>query len=161
MNEQTVIMVQVADPTWTWAVLRSACTLASASAGRVALVYTLCVKHPAYLGSTMGYIDLRHEDVCCLQAYSDEAVRYGVGCDITVYQAWSLFGAVVDAAELVGAHFVFAQPPASIIPLWGACQFELLRLRLARQGCKLYQAGSESPNALAPQPVLGVQPSRS
>ena len=137
MNEQPVVMVQVADPEWTWAALQAACTLARNCGGCVALLHTVCVKHPSYLGTEMGYLDLGDQDVRSLRAYADMVASYGLGCDVTIFQAYSRFGCIAEAAEQVGAWYIYAKPPASRIPFWSASQFELLRVQLSRHNCEL------------------------
>ena len=154
MDEQAVIMVQIADAEWTWAALHSACKLARSNGARIALVQTVCVKHPAYLGTEMGYLALGEEDLRNLQAYADTVADYGIDCEVTTYQVYSLFAAVADAVEYVGATFVYARPPASVIPFWSACQFELMRIRLARQNCTLLSASAVQPQSTQPAPDL-------
>jgi hypothetical protein len=138
MNEQPVIMVQIADPAWTWDVLHAACRLARACTGAVALVQMIRVKHISYLGSELGYVNLKDEDKKNLQLYVDTVEDYGLACTVTLYQYCSLAEAIVGAADLVAASIVYAKLPASRIPLWSACEFELLRVRLSRQHVELF-----------------------
>jgi hypothetical protein len=154
MEDQPIIMVQIADATWTSEVVHSACALARSCSGRIALVQMIRVKHFAYLGTELGYFNYGEQDACNLQAYADTVEDYGVACDVQLYQYWNLFGAIVDAVELVGASVVFAKLPASIIPLWSDCEFELLRRRLARQHCELVKEPVSQAESLLPSLAL-------
>lgn len=145
MNEQPVVMVQVADPEWTWTALHAACALAQKANGSIALVQTVSVKHPAYLGTAMGYLELKEHDLRNLRAYAGTVAGYGLHCDVMVFQAYSQMGCIVEAAERVGAWYVYAKPHGSRIPLWNACQLELLRMRLSRQNCELLAAPDAQP----------------
>jgi hypothetical protein len=139
MHEQPVIMVQVAEPSWTCDVLYAACKLARACSGTIELVLMVRAKHLSYLGSELGYLELNEEAEQSLQAYADTAEDYGITCGVTLYQYCTLYEAIVGAADLVRADVVFAKLPKSIIPFWSDCQFELLRVRLSRQHIELYK----------------------
>ena len=139
MENQPVIMVQVAEPKWTWDVLHAACKLARSCGGTVHLVHMVCVKHLCYLGTELGYLNLSDSDQHMLKAYVDTIDDYGLDCGLTVYQYSTMYEAIAGAAEQVGADIVFAKLPKSMIPLWSDCQFELLRVRMARQRVELFK----------------------
>jgi hypothetical protein len=139
MENQPVIMVQVADPAWTWDVLHAACKLARACGGVIELVHMVHARHLSYLGSELGYLELSSEDQQSLQVYADTAEDYGVTCGVTLYQYCTLYEAIVGAADMVAADIVFAKLPKSMIPFWSDCQFELLRVRLSRQHIELFK----------------------
>lgn len=139
MKNQPVIMVQVAEPQWTWDVLHAACKLARSCGGTVHLVHMVCVKHLCYLGTELGYLNLSDGDQQLLKAYVDTIDDYGLGCGLTVYQYSTMYEAIVGAAEQVAADIVFAKLPKSMIPLWSDCQYELLRVRMARQRIELFK----------------------
>ena len=139
MENQPVIMVQVAEPEWTWDVLHAACKLARSCGGTVHLVHMVCAKHLAYLGTELGYINLGDDDQHTLKAYAETIDDYGLACGLTVYQYCSMYEAIVGAAEQVAADIVFAKLPKSKIPLWSDCQFELLRVRLSRQSVEIFK----------------------
>jgi hypothetical protein len=139
MENQPVIMVQVADPTWTWDVLHAACKLARASGGVVELVHMVHTQHLSYLGSELGYLELSNKDQQSLQVYADTVEDYGVTCGVKLYQYCTLYEAIVGAADMVAADIVFAKLPKSTIPFWSDCQFELLRVRLSRQHIELFK----------------------
>ena len=139
MENQPVIMVQVAEPEWTWDVLHAACKLARSCGGTVHLVHMVCAKHLAYLGTELGYINLNDGDQHVLRGYVDTIDDYGLPCRLTVYQYCSMYEAIAGAAEQVAADIVFARPPKSKIPFWSDCQFELLRVRLSRQQVELFK----------------------
>ena len=139
MENQPVIMVQVAEPKWTWDVLHAACKLARSCGGTVHLVHMVCVKHLCYLGTELGYLNLSDSDQHMLKAYVDTIDDYGLDCGLTVYQYSTMYEAIAGAAEQVAADIVFAKLPKSMIPLWSDCQFELLRVRMARQRVELFK----------------------
>lgn len=138
MNEQPVIMVQIDDPQWTWQVLHSACSLARKCSGRIVLVRMVRVEHLMYLGTSFGYLQLDGEDRGALQAYADTVADYGLACDVKFFQYCDRFGAIEDAADLMGASVVFAKPPRSLIPFWSDARFEVLRQHLAQHHLALY-----------------------
>jgi hypothetical protein len=157
MQTEPVIMVQVADPEWTCRALDGACALARDCGGRIALVHTVQVKHLAYLGSAMGYMDFYEEDERRLQSYCDLIAASGIDCSVTLYQACNPLWAVVDIVELVDATYVYAKPQASLVPLWSACEFELLRVRLARQNCELVSAPAARTEPLRLAPTMQLK----
>jgi hypothetical protein len=138
MGNQPVIMVQVGEPGWTGNVLHAACKMARACGGKIELVHMVRARHPIYLGSELGYLELTEEAEKCLQVYADTVEDYGLRCGVTLYQYCTLYEAIVGAADLIAADVVFAKLPKSIIPLWSDCQFELLRVRLSRQHIELF-----------------------
>ena len=139
MEDQPVIMVQVAEPQWTWDVVHAACKLARSCGGTVHLVHMVCAKHLCYLGTELGYLNLSDDDQHVLKGYVDTIDDYGLACGLTVYQYCSVYEAIAGAAELVAADIVFAKLPKSRIPFWSDCQFELLRVRLSRQHVELFK----------------------
>jgi len=139
MENQPVIMVQVAEQEWTWDVLHAACKLARSCNGTVHLVHMVRVEHLLYLGTELGYLNLGDSDQRVLKAYVDTIDDYGLPCGLTVYQYCSMYEAIAGAAEQVAADIVFAKLPKSKIPLWNDCQFELLRVRLSRQHVELFK----------------------
>jgi len=141
MKDQPVIMVQVAEPQWTWDVLHAACKLARSCDGTVHLAHMVWAKHLCYLGTELGYLNLSDSDQHVLKAYVDTIEDYGLACGLTVYQYCSMYEAIAGAAEQVAADIVFARLPKSKIPFWSDCQFELLRVRLSRQRVELFRDG--------------------
>lgn len=138
MKSQPVIMVQVAEPEWTWEVLHAACKLARSCGGVIELVHMIRAEHISYLGSELGYLNLDEKDRHLLQIYADTVEDYGLTCGVTMYQYCSMYEAIVGASDLVAANVVFAKLPKSKIPFWSDCQFEMLRVRLARQDIDLF-----------------------
>jgi hypothetical protein len=139
MESQPVIMVQVAEPEWTWEVLHAACKLARSCGGGIELVHMVRAEHLSYLGSELGYLNLEEKDRHLLQTYADTVEDYGLACKLTMYQYCTMYEAIVGAADLVAADIVFAKLPKSRIPFWSDCQFEMLRVRLSRQHIDLFQ----------------------
>ncbi len=138
MENQPVIMVQVAEAEWTWNVLHAACKLARSCGGTIEFVHMVCAKHLSYLGSEMGYLNLDEKAKNLLEIYTDTVEDYGLACGVTTYQYCTMYEAIIGAADLLAADVVFAKLPKSIIPFWSDCQFELLRVRLARQHVELF-----------------------
>lgn len=142
MKNQPIIMVQVAEHEWTAGVLHAACNLARACGGALELVHMVRAEHLLYLGSHLGYLNLDEQDKRRLQVYADMVADCRLPCRVTLYQYCSLYEAIAGAADLVAADVVFAKLPKSLIPFWSDCQFEMLRVRLARQHVELFQNAS-------------------
>ncbi len=138
MEDQPVIMVQVAEPEWTWDVLHAACKLARSCGGTVHLVHMVCAKHLCYLGTSWAISTSTISDKQLLKGYVDTIDDYGLACGLTVYQYCTMYEAITGAADQVAADVVFAKLPKSRIPFWSDCQFELLRVRLSRQHVELF-----------------------
>lgn len=159
MENQPVIMVQVAEPEWTLNVLHAACKLARSCGGTVEFVHMTCARHLSYLGSEMGYLDLDEKDKNLLQVYVDTVEDYGLTCGVTIYQYCTMYEAIIGAADQLAANVVFAKLPKSMIPFWSDCQFELLRVRLARQHVELFNDAGIW-NGILPRGEAGAKAAR-
>jgi len=154
MQEQAAVLVLVGERQWTWDVLHNACVVARQRGGRVVLMQMVRVQHIAHLGAVVGCAPPDEYDLADLQAYADTAADYGLDYDVQTYQYYDAFGAIAEASSQAGASVVFARLPASIIPFWSECRFEVLRQRLAHQGIELHDRPVQA-DAMYDQPVKG------
>jgi hypothetical protein len=138
MNTQT-IMIQVGDRAWTAETLHSACVLARRTGAEIALVKTVPVQHVTWLGTDFGYRLLTEREREELRDYELTLEDYGIQFSISVMQYATLFDAIVQAAESVGAQIIFAQLPNRVIPYWHNIQMAMLRRRLAHQQRQLLE----------------------
>jgi hypothetical protein len=132
------IMVQMADPQWTEQALHLACSLAWQHKARIVLLRLESVSYPGWLGTELGEPVPTEQETGALQAYAAIAKDYGVDFTVQPMQYITLEGALVDAANLIDAQVVFAQPSKSVIPYWDKLRLWSLERRLAAHKRHLY-----------------------
>jgi hypothetical protein len=62
MNAQTVIMLQIADRTWTLEALHCVCAIARKMSAKIPLVKMIPVQHIRWLGTELGNMNFSEED---------------------------------------------------------------------------------------------------
>lgn len=153
MAYQTVIMVQMADRSWTMEALHCAARMARQQAAKVVLVAVVPVVHPSWVGTEWGYLNFTEQDRANLEDYLATFEDYGVPCESLVFQYVSLVGAIVQVAEHLNAQTVFARLPESVLPFWTRLQGWLLHRQLAQQNRQWIEhltADSETPSRVQP-----------
>ena len=132
VNTETVIMVLIADRTWTQEALHRACILARQRSASILLVKMIPVQHLSWLGTEFGYLSLSEKDYSEIADYQSTIEDYGVPSCVQLFQYATLADALVQCADHVNAQMVFATLSTSKIPFWRKYQLRTLRRRLAR-----------------------------
>lgn len=132
------ILVQMAEEKWTMEALHLACALARSTAAQVALLRTIQVPHPGYLGTTFGDKPPDKAEYHRLKEYAATAEDYRINLEVHSMQCLSSLDAVVEAADSLDAVVVFAQVLPSRIVYWRTFQIWNLRRRLALKHRQLF-----------------------
>ncbi|MEO8393524.1 MAG: hypothetical protein ABI700_11090 [Chloroflexota bacterium] len=148
---ETVIMVQIADRTWTLEALHCAGRMAREQSAKIALVKMIPVQHLGWLGTDFGYLNLSEKDEQEIADYAATLEDYGVEYDLYPFQYATLTDALVQVAEHIHAQIVFATLPDSRIPFWQRFQLHDLHRHFARDGRSLIDRPLYAP-ALSPAP---------
>src|SRR5258708_11551104 len=110
---KNMIMVQIADRTWTLGALHHACTLARGTNSEITLVKMLPVQHMNWLGTEFGNLHLTEQDRHDLGDFQATVEDYGVPYAALTFQYFSLPEALSDAADHIDAQALFATLPNS------------------------------------------------
>ena len=131
METQSVMMVQIADRSWTLEALHCAGVMARAKSATIALVMMVPVQHLGWLGTDFGYLNISEQERREIDDYQNTLEDYGVEFELCLFQYATLADALVQAAEYVHAQVVFATLPKSVIPSWHRYQLRNLRRQFA------------------------------
>lgn len=134
MNEQPVIMLQIADHEWTQAALHSACQIARNRGMPLVLVKMIPVQHSGWLGSDMGYNNLSIDEHLETVDYESTVEDYGLPASLLLVQYVTLVDATVQAAEQLNASIIFAKQLHNPIRILGKLQTWMLNRQLHGQG---------------------------
>ncbi len=132
------ILVEMADRPWTEAALHIACAMAHSYSGSVVLLRMIETQHYGWLGTDFGLESFSPEESSLLWACKAIAEKYGVDLCVQPMQWMTYVEALVQAADEMEADAVFAQIPASSIPLWHRFQTWDLRRQLGQRQRTLY-----------------------
>jgi hypothetical protein len=90
------------------------------------------------LGTPLGNVSLSTQEYEDLKEYQETAEDYGVELCLSQMQYHTLHEAIVDAAEELDAHVVFATLPPMRLRLWRRFLLWQMSLRLFNQHRWLY-----------------------
>lgn len=152
------LLVQMADRRWTEEALHVACAMArsaNGNAGTVVLLRMIKTEHYAWLGTDYGYELCSPDESNLVWTHKAIAEKYGVELCIEPMQSIDYVDTLVQAADALDADAVFANVPASHIPLWHRFQTWDLRRQLQRNKRALYTL--EQPTQQIPAPAEAAQ----
>jgi hypothetical protein len=135
MSIQPVIMVQIANRSWTLESLHSACQMARETSALIVLVKMIPVQHLSWLGNEMGYLNFSAQEKLDFLDYQATVEDYGLDCEPVMFQYESWLEATIQAVEQIAPQFLFAHQPKSLISLWSRIQSRALNNQLVRLGC--------------------------
>jgi len=145
------VLVQNADREWTMKAMHLACAVARNTGSSLVLLHLIPVKNPGLLGSPVGLDSLSRLEEANLKEYGMIAEDYGVKLVLQPMQYLSLIEALVQAAENVNAHAIFARLPEHSFQFWNRFQRWSLRRQLR---CPLYTLDPSEPVRVQPLPIL-------
>jgi hypothetical protein len=134
----STILVQLSDVEWTRKALHLACAMARIQGSNIVLLRLISVPYPSYLGTAFGNVPPTADECQTLNECVATSEDYGVELTIRSMQCISTLDALVDAAEQLDAHAVFAHLPKSRIPYRQALQMWNTRRRLAHDYRELF-----------------------
>src|SRR5438105_3927402 len=105
----TQILVQMADRRWTMSALHLAFAMSRRNAHEIALVQFVSVPQIQWLGTPLGNRIPTPQEYSDLKDYHAAAEDYGVQMTLYTMQYVTLLDAIVQAAERLDAHAVFAK----------------------------------------------------
>jgi hypothetical protein len=155
METQRVMMIQIADPTWTLKALHCAGAMARQQSAKIVLVKMVPVQHMGWLGTDFGYLNISEQEREEIADYQSMLEDYGVEFELCLFQYATLAEALVEAAEYVNAQIVFATLPESAIPFWRSYQLLNLRRSLARSSRDWIEHPDDALTP-APAPALAI-----
>jgi hypothetical protein len=146
-------LVQMADRGWTEEALHVACAMAHSSNrsdATVVLLQMIKTEHYAWLGTDYGYEPCSPDESNLVWTYKAIAEKYGVELCIQPMQSIDYVDTLVQAADALEADAVFADVPASHIPLWRRFQTWDLRRQLQHNQRVLYTLEQPAQQVAAP-----------
>lgn len=113
----------------------------------------LPVRHLAWLGTEMGFLDLTYAEEEEIEEYLEMIAEYRVECNLCIFQYSSLVNAIAQVVEESKVQLLFATLPNSFVPGWRNFQIRRLRGSLAKHHCELI----ETPHIEMPQADVGEE----
>lgn len=127
------------DKQWTAKAVQMACGLAKNTQAEIVLVKMIPVDHLSWLNSEAGYAHLQEDDFTEAAYFGRICTEDGVAVSFLPFQYYTLADAIVDAADYLNAHAVFATLPPSLVKPWHSFQLWSLEHHLNARSRHLYQ----------------------